>query len=99
METEVDLDQASRETLLEVIAQQQGIIAGLRQQVESLEVRLSGGGPGARMPGHKPAARRKEAAEEEKKPRPASRTPPSSIWPPADAPCAPWVRYPCQHRQ
>ena len=69
METEVDLDQASRETLLEVIAQQQGIIAGLRQQVESLEVRLSGGGPGARMPGHKPAARRKKPAGEEKKPR------------------------------
>ena len=63
METEVDLNQASRETLLEIIAE-------LRQRVESLEARLSGGGgPGARMPGHKPVARRKEAAEEEKKPR------------------------------
>ena len=47
-----------------------GGISELRQRVESLEARLSGGGgPGARMPGHKPAARRKEAAEEEKKPR------------------------------
>ena len=63
MEAELDLDQASRETLLEIIAE-------LRQRVESLEARLSGGGgPGARMPGHKPAARRKKPAGEEKKPR------------------------------
>ena len=59
----MDSDQVSRETLLEIIAE-------LRQRVESLEARLSsGGGPGARMPGHKPAARRKEAAREGKKPR------------------------------
>ena len=57
----MDLDQASRETLLEIIAE-------LRQRIESLEARLSGGGPGARMPGHKPAARRKKPAAE-KKPR------------------------------
>ena len=57
------MDQASRETLLEIIAE-------LRQRVESLEARLSGGGrPGARMPGHKPVARRKKPAGEEKKPR------------------------------
>ena len=62
METEVDLNQASRETLLEIIAE-------LRQRVESLEARLSGGGPGVRMPGHKPAAKRKKPAAEEKKPR------------------------------
>ncbi len=62
METEVDLNQASRETLLEIIAE-------LRQRVESLEARLSGGGPGARMPGHKPAARGKRPAADEKKPR------------------------------
>ena len=60
METEVDLNQASRETLLEIIVE-------LRQRVESLEARLSGGGPGARMPGHKPAARRKKPAADEKK--------------------------------
>ncbi len=69
METRLDLDQASRETLLAVIAEQQGVIFELRQRVESLEARLSGGGPGARMPGHKPAARRKRAAGEGKKPR------------------------------
>ena len=62
METAVDLNQASREALLEIIAEQQGVISELRQRIESLEARLSGGGPGARMPGHKPAARRKRAA-------------------------------------
>ena len=65
----MDLNQASREALLEIIAEQQGVISELRQRIESLEARLSGGGPGARMPGHKPAARRKRAAGEEKKPR------------------------------
>ena len=62
MEAELDLDQASRETLLEIIAE-------LRQRVESLEARLSSGGPGARMPGHKPSARGKKPAEQEKKRR------------------------------
>ena len=62
MEAELDLDQASRETLLEIIAE-------LRQWVESLEARLSSGGPGARMPGHKPAARGKKGAGEAKKRR------------------------------
>ena len=63
METELDLNQVSRETLLEIIAE-------LRQRVESLEARLSsGGGPGARMPGYKPAARRKKLAAAENKPR------------------------------
>ena len=69
MEPGLDLDQASRETLLAIIAEQQGVISELRQRVESLEVRLSGGGPGARMPGHKPAARGKKGAGEAKKPR------------------------------
>ena len=73
---ETGLDLASRETLLADIAEQQGVITGqqgaiaeLRQRVESLEARLSGGGLGARMPGHKPAARGKKGAGEEKKPR------------------------------
>ena len=74
---ETGLDLASRETLLAVVAEQQGVITGqqgviaeLRQRVESLEARLSsGGGPGARMPGHKPAARRKKPTEQDKKPR------------------------------
>ena len=81
---ETGLDLAIRETpvsstgqaLLAVIAEQQGVVTGqqgaiaeLRQRVESLEARLSGGGLGARMPGHKPAARRKKPAEQGKKPR------------------------------
>ena len=73
---ETGLDQAIRETLLAIIAEQQGVITGqqgaiaeLRQRVESLVARQSGGGLGARMPGHKPAARRKKPAEQEKKPR------------------------------
>ena len=56
----MDLNQASRETLLEIIAE-------LRQRVESLEARLSGGGLGARMPGDKPAAIRKKPAADQKK--------------------------------
>ena len=59
VEPELDLDQASRGTLLVIIAEQQGVISELRQRVESLEARLSGDGPGARMPGHKPTARGK----------------------------------------
>ena len=69
METGLDLTKASRETLLAVIAELRDANAGLRQRVESLEARLSGGGPGARMPGHKLAARAKKGAGEAKKPR------------------------------
>ena len=74
---EPGLDLAIRETpvsstgqaLLAVIAEQQGVISGLRQRVESLEARLSCGGLGARIPGHKPAARGKKGVGEAKKPR------------------------------
>ena len=69
MGAEVDLAQASRETLPAVIAEQQGTIAELRQRVESLEARLSGGGPGARMPGHKPAAKGRKTSPEKRAPR------------------------------
>jgi hypothetical protein len=69
MEPELDLKQASRETLLAVIAEQQDTVAQMGKRVEGLEARLSGGGPEARMPGHTPAARRKKPAEQEKKPR------------------------------
>ncbi len=62
METGLDLTKASRETLLAVIAEQQGVIAELCQRVEGLEARLSkGGGRGSRMPGHKPAAKGKRS--------------------------------------
>ena len=66
---ELDLKQASRETLLAVIAEQQDTIAQMGKRVEGLEARLSGCGPEAGMPGHKPAARHKKPAEQEKKPR------------------------------
>ena len=81
---EPGLDLAIRETpvsstgqaLLAVIAERQGVITGqqgaiaeLRQRVESLEARLSCGGLGARIPGHKPAARGKKGVGEAKKPR------------------------------
>ena len=69
MEPELDLKQANRETLLAVIAEQQDTVAQMGKRVEGLEARLSGGGPEARMPGHKPAAKRKKPAEQEKKPR------------------------------
>ena len=69
MEPGLDLDQASRETLLAVIAEQQDTIAQMGKRVEGLEARLSGGGLGARMPGHKPAARGKKGVGEAKKPR------------------------------
>ena len=69
MEPGLDLDQASLETRLAVIAEQQGVITELRQRVEGLEARLSGGGPEAGMPGRQPAARRKKPAEQEKKRR------------------------------
>ena len=69
MGPELDLKQASRETLPAVIAEQRGVIAQMGKRVEGLEARLSGGGPEAGMRGHKPAARRKKPAEQEKKPR------------------------------
>ena len=69
MGPELDLKQASRETLPAVIAEQQDTIAQMGKRVEGLEARLSGGGPEAGMPGHQPAARRKKLAEQEKKPR------------------------------
>ena len=47
----MDLDQASRETRLAVIAEQQGVITELRQRVEGLEARLSGGGLGGQDAG------------------------------------------------
>ena len=76
MEPELDLKQASRETLPSVIARQRGVIAEqqdtiaqMGKRAEGLEARLSGGGPEAGMPGRQLAARRKKPAEQEKKPR------------------------------
>ena len=51
MEAEVDLQSASRETLLAVIAE-------LRRRVEELEALLSSRGTTAGMPGNKPSVKR-----------------------------------------
>ena len=69
MGPELDLKQASRETLLAVIAEQQDTIAQMGKRVEGLEARQSGGGPASRPPGHRRTAGRKKPAEQEKKPR------------------------------
>ena len=58
MEAEVDLQSASRETLLAVIAAQPTVIAELRQRVEELEAQLSTRGPTAGMPGNKRSVKR-----------------------------------------
>ena len=53
----MDLRTTSRETLLEVIAKQQTIIAELQRRVKELEARPGTGGPSAGMPGNKPRAK------------------------------------------
>ena len=53
MEAEVDLQSASRETLLAVIAE-------LRRRVETLEAQLSTRGPTPGMPGNKPSVKRRQ---------------------------------------
>jgi len=50
----MELETASREELLEVIARQQELIAQLETRIRELEARLGGGSPHQRMPGHKP---------------------------------------------
>ena len=73
MEKEVDLNKASRETLLVIIGEQRGIIDQLRQRVESLEAKLSSSrGPRSGMPGHKPAAKGKPVVEVKKRRKPRS---------------------------
>ena len=52
--TELDLDSASRETLLAIIVEQQTVITELQQRIEELERR----GPPRGMPGNKPAPKR-----------------------------------------
>ena len=58
METEVALENASREELLLAIAAQRTVIADLRRRVERLEAQLRTRGPSAGMPGIKPSAKR-----------------------------------------
>ena len=61
-----DLNSASRETLLVVIAEQQAVIVELRRRIDELERRVSRG-PSAGMPGNKPTSKRRES--EGRKPR------------------------------
>jgi transposase len=69
MEQELDLNTASRESLLAIIAQQQETIAQLQQRVSALETRVnSRSAPG--MPGNKPEATRQTAGKEPRKRRP-----------------------------
>ena len=60
VKTATDLNSASRETLLSVIAEQQTALAELRRRVEKLEARLSTRGASAGMPGNKPSAKRRQ---------------------------------------
>ena len=61
-----DLNSASRETLLVVIAEQQAVIVELRRRIDELERRVSRG-PSAGMPGNKPTSKRRDS--EGRKPR------------------------------
>ena len=60
MEAEVDLQNASRETLLSAIATQRTVIAELRRRVESLEAQLSSRGGTTGMPGNKPSVKQRQ---------------------------------------
>lgn len=68
MDSELDLRTASRETLLAIIAEQQGTIGQLQQQVATLEARLNTrGAPG--MPGNKSSKAQRPPRKATRKPR------------------------------
>ena len=68
--TEPDLNSASRETLLAVIAGQQTVITELRRRIKDLEHRVSSSGRSAGMPGNKPTSKRRQSDRpQERKPR------------------------------
>ena len=58
VDTEVDLNSASREELLAIIAELQATVAGLQRLVEELQGRLTAGSRPRGMPGNKIVARR-----------------------------------------
>ncbi len=69
MDTELDLKVASRETLLEFIAQQRAVIAELQRRIGALESRVNRRGL-AGMPGNKPfSGRQSPEKKEPRKPR------------------------------
>ena len=67
MEIEPDLNSASRETLLAIIAEQQTVIIELRRWIDDLERRASTRGTSAGMPANKGSVKRRES--ERKGPR------------------------------
>ena len=67
MEIEPDLNSASRETLLAIIAEQQTVIIELQGRIEDLERRAATRGRSAGMPSNKPSVKRGES--ERKGPR------------------------------
>ena len=74
MDTNLDLNTASREVLLAAIAQQQAVIAQLQRRIEILEGKAKPGGPRG-MPGIKPgikpsSGQRPPGKEGPRKPRP-----------------------------
>ena len=80
---ETGLDLASRETLLAIISEQQGVISELRQRVESLEARLSGGGPGTRSRGtNLPLGARSRRSRRRSRERSVSTASPGRGWNP-----------------
>ena len=66
VETELDLNAASRETLLEIIGEQRAVIADLQRRIGALESRLNRRGF-AGMPGNQPPS--SQQAPEKKEPR------------------------------
>ncbi len=69
MDAELDLSGASRETLLEIIAEQRAVIAELQRRIGALESRLNRRGPTG-MPGNKPSSGRQSPEKKEpRKPR------------------------------
>ena len=70
MDTNLDLNTASREVLLAAIAQQQAVIAQLQRRIEILEGKVKPGGPRG-MPGIKPSSgQRPPRKDRPRKPRP-----------------------------
>ena len=69
VDTERDLNRASRETLLALIAEQQAVIAELQRRVGALESRLNHRGSSG-MPGNKPSSGQQPPEKQEpRKPR------------------------------
>ena len=69
MGIKVDLNKASRETLLSVIAEQQGTIIRLQRRIEELERRVSPRGRPVGMPGNKTTPKGRQQGDSDKRGR------------------------------